>query len=101
MAPSEPRDEGGAHVRTWDFAALLASLSMLGPFAIDMTSSSEGIPIPPLAAQLGSTPVRTDDADPRPPLATALKEQLGLALEMRREPVRRLVIEHVEAPSPN
>jgi uncharacterized protein (TIGR03435 family) len=72
-----------------------------GPFAIDMTSSSEGIPIPPLAAQLGSTPVRTDDADPRPPLATALKEQLGLALEMRREPVRRLVIEHVEPPSPN
>jgi DHA1 family bicyclomycin/chloramphenicol resistance-like MFS transporter len=36
MAPSEPRDDGRAHVRSWAFAALLASLAMLGPFAIDM-----------------------------------------------------------------
>jgi uncharacterized protein (TIGR03435 family) len=82
-----------------------------GTFDIELTSSSEGIPTSPLAAQLAAqlgAPARTDDAsvrndnaDSRPPLAVALKEQLGLAFEQRREPVHRLVIEHVEAPSPN
>ena len=69
-----------------------------GTFAIDLTSSAEGIPPISQFAQ-----ARSDVPDPRgrPPLTTAIKEQLGLALEQRRERVRKLVIEHVEAPTPN
>lgn len=36
-----------------------------------------------------------------PSLFTAIQEQLGLKLEAAREPVPVLVIDHVEAPSPN
>jgi uncharacterized protein (TIGR03435 family) len=36
-----------------------------------------------------------------PSLSTALKEQLGLKLEMRKRPVEVVVIDHIERPSPN
>jgi uncharacterized protein (TIGR03435 family) len=36
-----------------------------------------------------------------PILSVALREQLGLALEPDRGPVRSIVIEHVERPTPN
>ena len=36
MAVTEAHDDEPEHIRSWAFAALLASLSMLGPFAIDM-----------------------------------------------------------------
>jgi uncharacterized protein (TIGR03435 family) len=37
----------------------------------------------------------------KPPLLTAIQEQLGLKLLSRKAPVEVLVIEHVEQPSPN
>lgn len=36
-----------------------------------------------------------------PSLFTALKEQLGLKLEMQKRPVEVFVIDHIERPSPN
>ena len=36
MRAGTSRAGAGSHVRTWRFAALLAALAMLGPFAIDM-----------------------------------------------------------------
>jgi uncharacterized protein (TIGR03435 family) len=48
---------------------------------------------------------RPDDApvveDSPPSLFTAIEEQLGLKLESSKEPIGVLVIDHVEAPSPN
>jgi uncharacterized protein (TIGR03435 family) len=37
----------------------------------------------------------------RPSIPTALREQLGLRLELRREPMDVLVIDHIEQPTPN
>ena len=43
-----------------------------------------------------------DQASPNgPSLTTALRDQLGLRFEKRKEPVDVLVIDHVEMPSPN
>ena len=41
------------------------------------------------------------DNDSAPPLVTALKDQLGLALTAVKEPAPVLVVDHVEQPSPN
>lgn len=53
--------------------------------------------------ELHWTPFSTDAVSDTAtvPLATALKEQLGLKLTARKAPVRVLVISHVEHPSPN
>jgi uncharacterized protein (TIGR03435 family) len=40
-------------------------------------------------------------ADSSPELFTAIEEQLGLQLKAAREPVAVLVVDHIEAPSPN
>jgi uncharacterized protein (TIGR03435 family) len=40
-------------------------------------------------------------ADSSPSLFTAIEEQLGLQLKAAKEPVAVLVIDHIEAPSPN
>ena len=40
-------------------------------------------------------------ADSNPDLLTAVQEQLGLKLEMQKNPVDILVIDHIEMPSPN
>lgn len=42
-----------------------------------------------------------DDADPLPPLFTAIQEQLGLKLESEKADVPVLIIDHVAHPSPN
>ena len=69
-----------------------------GAFSIDMTSNSDAIP--PVAQSL--IPFRSDPSPSNgPALATAMEEQLGLALKPGRERVRMLVIDHVEPPTPN
>jgi uncharacterized protein (TIGR03435 family) len=64
----------------------------------------------PLALRTFFPPVESNTArgeiDARPPDGSglrfvALREQLGLALERDCGPVRSIVIEHVERPSPN
>ncbi len=42
-----------------------------------------------------------DEAMERPPLSTALEQQLGLHLESRKVPMEILVIDHAEKPSDN
>ncbi len=42
-----------------------------------------------------------DDANPPPPLFTAIQEQLGLKLETQKADVPVLVVDHVDHPSPN
>jgi uncharacterized protein (TIGR03435 family) len=42
-----------------------------------------------------------DDLDPIPTLDVAIQQQLGLKLEPTKAPVRMLVIDHIEKPSPN
>jgi uncharacterized protein (TIGR03435 family) len=54
-------------------------------------------PQPPVPAAAGVAPV----TDYGPSIFTALDEQLGLRLESARGPVRVLVVDHLERPSPN
>jgi uncharacterized protein (TIGR03435 family) len=42
-----------------------------------------------------------DDMDPTPPMDRALQEELGLKLETAKGPVKMLIIDHIEKPSPN
>jgi uncharacterized protein (TIGR03435 family) len=95
-------------VQMGDLAVFLSELlqrpvvdqtGLSGPFEIDMTSNSEGIPrpvnLPPPPGAAAPTDRDPADAQQRPPLTTALKEQLGLALEPARERVPSLVVERV------
>ncbi|HET9195546.1 MAG TPA: TIGR03435 family protein [Vicinamibacterales bacterium] len=70
-----------------------------GPFDIDMVSSSEGIPPP--GGSFSRASIDEPVASSAPALATALKEQLGVALESRMAPIRALVIENVQEPTDN
>lgn len=44
---------------------------------------------------------QVDETNPWPPLETAIRDQLGLKLVRSHGPVKFLVIDHVEMPSPN
>jgi uncharacterized protein (TIGR03435 family) len=46
-------------------------------------------------------PPPSNAADAPPPLFTAIQEQIGLKLEVMKTPVKVMVIDHVEKPSPN
>jgi uncharacterized protein (TIGR03435 family) len=46
-------------------------------------------------------PRPSDDANPAPPLYTALQEQLGLKFSAVKAPVEIFVVDHVERPSEN
>jgi uncharacterized protein (TIGR03435 family) len=54
-----------------------------------------GRPLPPNNADNGA------NADPQPPLFTAIQEQLGLRLNATKAPVKVMVIESIEKPSAN
>ena len=41
------------------------------------------------------------DLDPTPPLDRALKEELGLKVEPTKQPIKMLVIDHIEKPTAN
>jgi uncharacterized protein (TIGR03435 family) len=42
-----------------------------------------------------------DDLDPTPPMDRALQEELGLKVESAKQPVKMLVIDHIEKPTEN
>lgn len=48
-----------------------------------------------------AAPATTDQAAEASPILTAIREQLGLRLQSRKERMNVLVIDHVEMPSPN
>ena len=67
-----------------------------GTFDYDLTWTPEFLPQGLNSVDAGSGP----PADPnRPPLPTALQDQLGLKLESTKGPVDVLVIDHVERPT--
>jgi uncharacterized protein (TIGR03435 family) len=51
--------------------------------------------------QTSDTDRQVDETNPWPPLETAIRDQLGLKLVRSHGPVKFLVIDHVEMPSPN
>jgi uncharacterized protein (TIGR03435 family) len=64
---------------------------LAGYYSLDVKFAPEGLST--------AAPATADDIQPS--LGTALREQLGLALETARAPVEVLVIDHVERPSAN
>ena len=64
---------------------------LAGYYALDLKFSPEALST--------AAPVTADDIQPS--LGTALREQLGLALETARAPVEVLVIDHVQRPTAN
>jgi uncharacterized protein (TIGR03435 family) len=68
---------------------------LVGGFDADAQFNPDGLP--GMAAASAEDRARDD----RPSLGTALREQLGLALESTRGPVNTLVIDHVEHPTEN
>ena len=72
--------------------------SFTGTFDCDLTWTPEFLPQGLSSSDAPSGP----PADPtRPPLPTALQDQLGLKLESTKGPVDVLVIDHVEHPTPD
>jgi uncharacterized protein (TIGR03435 family) len=79
---------------------ILDETGLVGTYDIQLTwttSLPQNVRTPP-----PGTGVPIPEMDPNgPSLFTALQEQLGLKLESRRGPVRVLVIDRLERPSPN
>ena len=71
--------------------AVLDRTGLTGSYDMELQWRQEGA--------LTATPTASISDDPS--IFTAVREQLGLKLESRREPMDVLVIEHVEQPSPN
>jgi uncharacterized protein (TIGR03435 family) len=73
---------------------------LTGLFEADLTWTPDGSSIVPLTPPGGpETPVGYDSNGP--PLTTALRQQLGLKLESRKELVNMLVIERIEHQTEN
>jgi uncharacterized protein (TIGR03435 family) len=75
--------------------AVVDETGLKGPFDWSLDYAPDGV-----------APARADGAaapmpDDKPSLPAALQEQLGLKLETRRGPLRMLVIERVERPTPD
>jgi bla regulator protein BlaR1 len=89
----------------YDFELTFAPLSgfggMPGPIGPGEGPSPAG---PAAAAPQGSLSSGNDESstdEPPPSLANALQEQLGLKLEMQKEPMDVIVIDSIQQPSPN
>jgi len=69
---------------------------LAGEFDVDVTF----MPDQPVALNGAAAPPSLSQSD-RPPLLTAIQEDLGLKLETRRREVDVLVIDRIERPSEN
>ena len=75
---------------------VLDETGLTGDFDMDVTF----MPDQPVMLNGGAAPSALSQSD-RPPLLTAIQEDLGLKLEPRRRDVDVLVIDRVERPSEN
>jgi uncharacterized protein (TIGR03435 family) len=103
---------GTLHVRNApmvDFAQLLQA-SLLDRPVVDQTGldgrwdfTLKWTPDDAQFAAMGvkGAPPTSDAADSPPELLTAMREQLGLKLEAQKTPVKVLVVDHADHPSPN
>lgn len=93
-------------------ALTAAGVTAQAPKAFEVASIKPSTPTPadimavlPMLAGLGSFGMRGNGHSlvtlDRPALLTAIQEQLGLTLDAQRGPVDTVVIDHVEAPSPD
>ncbi len=87
---------GGAAMTT--LIGVLGSNTELNTFVLDRTGLTGSYDI-----EFEWQPMRGADASvaDKPSLQTALRDQLGLTLERRREPIGVLVVDHVEQPAAN
>jgi uncharacterized protein (TIGR03435 family) len=67
-----------------------------GRFDVDLTWSSE-----PLRTSGANAAPGAASPDDGVTLSTAVQEQLGLKLVLRREPIDAVVVDYIERPSPN
>lgn len=83
-------------------ATRLSGLAGVGREVVDLTGDAGRYDFT-LRWSPPQTRTERDDgaSDSGPSLFTALQEQLGLRLEPRRAPVRVLVVDHIEHPTPN
>lgn len=95
------------HLSMAEFAVWLSRLGIVGRPVIDKTGLKGRF-----YTKLKFASGRTEDTGsgmgdsrpiraPGPSIFTALQEQLGLKLKPARGPVRKLVVEHIERPTPN
>jgi uncharacterized protein (TIGR03435 family) len=82
-----------AQLSTMVHDAVLDRTSLQGAYDLELTFAPNAGP--------SAAANRAINADDRPELFTALREQLGLKLVRRDEPSDILVIEHVHRPTPN
>jgi uncharacterized protein (TIGR03435 family) len=75
---------------------VLDETGLTGDFDVDVTF----MPDQPVMLNGGAAPPALAQSD-RPPLMTAIQEDLGLKLEPRRREVEVLVIDRIERPSEN
>jgi len=78
---------------------LLDETGLMGDFDVNLEFASQQ---PPDASHpLPDPAVRRPDSSAFPPIAIALREQLGLKLDAKNGPVQIFVIDHIEEPTPN
>jgi bla regulator protein blaR1 len=104
VVPGHPVMLGGRNTTLEQIAEYLAVVSGFGRPVVDEIGFSGGFDFTLQWAPEGNGPFASraqSDTATGPDLIEALKEQFGMKLKSMRAPVRTLVIDHVEPPSPN
>jgi uncharacterized protein (TIGR03435 family) len=92
-----------------ELADWFTRLSVTDRLVVDRTDLPDAFDVdlqwaPEPTARLGDARPLTADSDSSsdlPSLFTAIREQLGLRLESRQEPLQVIVVDHLERPTPN